>query len=211
MTKKTSLQLCAALLVSLFASVSLAGAVSMRSVEKIVVWVLVLVVSYGLWVKNRHALPRKSFATASLILAAFLSFAVMGGVSSKKQDGRVLWQKDPKVKIVQASEQLVSDIAVLREVTVIVSAERQDVFVPLSQKIVSRLQSIASREFVENLNVGSAQQYAADAARSLLEAGSERAVLEEAWDPKRESSWRSLIDAAASDILRAESLLEQSN
>lgn len=188
----------------------MAGSIADRSVPAIASWSLVFAASCWFWIKNRRSLPPRSFATASTVIAIFVSLAVLGGLVSSKSDGRVLWSKDPLVSVVKARENTSDDLSFLRKVVTLAAAERGDVFAPPTPQIISRLDEIVSTSVVSDITVGTAQESAARAARYLLDAIKERETLQEVWNDRRESVWRTLLDDASSEILKSESLLEQS-
>jgi hypothetical protein len=210
MDRRKTLLLLSSLAAALFSTVLLSGAIADRSSRAAAVYALVLACSLSVWVKNRHALPRRSFATALTSVAVLLSLAVLGGLTSSKQGDRVLWSKDPKVSVIKARDNTSANLVFLREIVIKVSIERDEVFTPLSQSDISKLQKIADTKPVVDLAVGAAQENTANSARLLLDADKERTVLQDAWDPRRESVWRTFTDEASSLILRAESLIEQS-
>lgn len=210
MERKKTLLLLSSLAASLFATVLLSSAIADRSLVASTIYAFVLLCSLYVWVKNRRTLPKRSFATALTSVAILLSFAILGGITSSKKGDRVLWNKDPAVSIITAKDKTAEDLIFLREVVLKVAIERDDIFTPLSQSNSFRLQKIADIKPVEDLTVGAAQENTASAARLLLDADKERTVLQDAWDPRRESVWRTLTDDASSLILLAESLVEQS-
>ena len=191
MKREKTLLLLSSLAASLFATVLLSSAIADRSLVASTIYAFVLLCSLYVWVKNRRTLPKRSFATALTSVA-------------------ILWSKDPAVSIITAKDKTTEDLVFLREVVLKVAIERDDIFTPLSQSNSFRLQKIADTKPVEDLTVGAAQENTASAARLLLDADKERTVLQDAWDPRRESVWRTLTDDASSLILLAESLVEQS-
>lgn len=211
MNRKTASQLCLTLISALFAVVSIAGSLADKSVAGVVLWFVVFSLSCGFWIKNRRFLPPRSFATASTLVLLLLALAVTGGLVSLKDGDRVLWSKDPLVSVVKARESTLENISFLRDVITLTAVDQNAVYSSPAPQVVSRLEEIAKVEAVSDISVGSAQESTARAARYLLDAIKERESLQEVWNDRRETVWRSLLDKASSEVLRSESLLEQSN
>jgi hypothetical protein len=211
MTKKTASQLCLTLLTALFSVVSIAGSLADKSAQGTTLWFLVFALSCGFWIKNRRFLPPRSFATASTRVLLLLTLAVTGGLVSLKDGNRVLWSKDPLVSVVKARESTLENLSFLRDVVTLAATEKGVAFSNPGPQTMSRLDDIVRTPPVSDLSVGSAQESASRAAGYLLDAIKERETLQEVWNERREIVWRSLLDDAASEILRSESLLEQSN